>query len=153
MEEEKNISSKIEERIIVILIVVYLVLSEGLNFGSIIIKIPFLIVGFYLSYFIFLFGLKLFKIKHVPKNKIYIYILSILILDLVFNFISPAFLKLFPADIFIFNILNFVTYSFFTIMFFRYYLLFSTKQVLRLLFYFIILSFILITLINKILFF
>jgi len=153
MENKIYISSKFEEKIIIMLIVICLILSEGLDFISIITKSPFFIVGFYLSYFVFLFGLKLLKIKHVPKNKIYIYIFSIFILDLVFGYISPVFFKLFPNNIFMFNVVNFITYSFFTIMFFRYYLLFSVKQSLKLLLYFIILSFVLVTLINKLLFF
>ncbi len=145
---------KLENLVIIFLIIVYLILSEGADIPLIIISVLFIIIGLYLSYSIFfLTGLKLLKIESVSKNKIYIYMLSMLILYSVFNSLYFTFFEISPNIIFIFRILNFATNFIFTVIFFKYYFLLSTKQTLQLFLYLAILSFILITLINKLLFF
>ena len=155
MQGEKGVINnhiKSEHSVIIFLIATYIILSEGLDFISIIFKSPFLIIGFYILFLIILLGLKLFKIKDVSKNKIAIYIFSGLVLDSIFSF-SPSFFKLFLNNVFIFYTVNFITQSIFTIIFFRYYFLLSIKQTLQLFLYLTILSFILIILINKLLLF
>ncbi len=149
--ETKSNKRKLENLVIIFLVVIYLILSEGVNIFSIIFNIPFIIIGFCLFYFIFLIGLKLFKIENVSKNKIYIYIFSILILDLASSSLF-AFFELFRNNIFVFHTFNFITYSIFTVIFFKYYFLFSVRKTLQLFLYLTILSFILITLINKLFF-
>ena len=149
--ETKSNKRKLENLVIIFLVVIYLILSEGVNIFSIIFNIPFIIIGFCLFYFIFLIGLKLFKIENVSKNKIYIYIFSILILDLASSSLF-TFFELFQNNIFVFHTFNFITYSIFTVIFFKYYFLFSVRKTLQLFLYLTILSFILITLINKLFF-
>ena len=144
---------KSENSVIIFLIFVYLILSKGADIPLIIISIPFIIIGLYLSYLIFLTGLKLLKIESISKNKIYIYVLSMLILYSIFNSLYFTFFEMSPNFIFIFRILNFTTNFIFTVIFFKYYFLLSIRQTLQLFLYLTILSFILITLINKLLFF
>jgi len=139
---------KSEYSVIIFLIATYMILSEGLDFISIITKSPFLIIGFYILFLIILLGLRLFKIKNVSKNKIAIYIFSILVLNSIFSF-SPFFFRLFLNNVFIFYTVNFITQSIFTIIFFRYYFLLSIKQALQLFLYLSVLSFVIITLMNK----
>ena len=156
MQKEKKIVDnhrKSENLVIIFLAFAYLILSGITNIFLIISAIPYIIIGLYIVCLIFLTGLKLLKIESVSKSKIYIYMLSMLILDLSFNFLFHyTFLKLFSSNIFIFHIVDFITYSIFTVIFLKYYFLFSIRKTLQLFLYLTILSFILITLINELLF-
>ena len=156
MQKEKRIVDnhrKSENLVIIFLAFAYLILSGITNIFLIISAIPYIIIGLYIVCLIFLTGLKLLKIESVSKSKIYIYMLSMLILDLSFNFLFHyTFLKLFSSNIFIFHIVDFITYSIFTVIFLKYYFLFSIRKTLQLFLYLTILSFILITLINELLF-
>lgn len=157
MQKEKKIVDnhrKSENLVIIFLAFAYLILSGITNIFLIISAIPYIIIGLYIVCLIFLTGLKLLKIESVSKSKIYIYMLSMLILDLSFNFLFHyTFFELFSNNIFIFHIVDFITYSIFTVIFLKYYFLFSIRKTLQLFLYLTILSFILIILTNKLLFF
>ena len=156
MQKEKRIVDnhrKSENLVIIFLAFAYLILSGITNIFLIISAIPYIIIGLYIVCLIFLTGLKLLKIESVSKSKIYIYMLSMLILDLSFNFLFHyTFFELFSNNIFIFHIVDFITYSIFTVIFLKYYFMFSIRKTLQLFLYLTILSFILITLINELLF-
>lgn len=138
-------SKKLENLVIIILMFIYL-FSKETDIASIIIGIPFVIVGLYLSCLLFLLFIKLLKIKSVSKSKIYIYLLSVLILN--YFFMSIYFINVEIVSYSYFYIYSFMLNIIYAILFFKYYFLFSIKQSLQLILYLTLFNFILSYLIN-----
>lgn len=84
----------------------------------------------YVYYILILYGLKIFKIENVTKKKVVVYLIYILVLGIIFyfitKFIDPVISRLVPV-IFIYFV-KYLFSFFFEILFIKYYFLITGKK-------------------------
>lgn len=108
--------------------------KQSFNLLASIFSIPFFFIGFLISYFLFSFGFRIFKIEEVSKNKLINYFLMISVASLLFASVGSIFKG--ASNQYIIYLLNFLI----SIFLLRYYLKLSRKRFWKAFLYLIILS-------------